>query len=345
MKPNLRATETGSTMTGLLRLERRLRRAELEPVARAERVRAAAHRPPVDARAVRRAEVGDRPAVRTWPDLGVAARDVGVVDHDVAVARAPQRRALRTHHVALAVEDDDPAAHARDARLGQLLGHAVRRRVDHRVAVVGLLHLAAGGGAHGTGLDAELPERELLVGAELDLRPADQREALAPRVLEQVRAQLVEHLMLDVCVALAVLRAEVDEVLVGDVRAAQRHRAVVVHLLGELARELDGPHLGAEDAAEGALDEIGEFAFKIAEDAHRCTGRTRSERFCRPQGSGRAPNSGRGHARTSDRPRPPVPRAPAPRPARRPRWRRARSPGRPPPAGPRPAPPPTPWRP
>ena len=61
---------------------------------------------------------------------------------------------------------------------------------------------------------------------------------------------------------------------------------MLVHLAGELAGELDRPHLGAEDAAERALDEAGELLLEVAQDAH--------QGWCFP---GRA----RRNARTADR--------------------------------------------
>src|SRR6185503_54548 len=124
------------------------------------------------------------------PDLGVLARDVGVVDAHVALARTPERRPAGPDDEPLAVDDHDAAAGARDARLGELLVDPVRRAVDHRVPVVGLLDGAARRGADGPGLDAEFSERELLVRAELDGRAAHQRQALAARVLEQVAGEL-----------------------------------------------------------------------------------------------------------------------------------------------------------
>ena len=63
------------------------------------------------------------------------------------------------------------------------------------VALLGVVLL--GVGADHPRLDAELAERQPLVGAELDLRAADQREALAAGVLEQVGGELVDDLVLD----------------------------------------------------------------------------------------------------------------------------------------------------
>ena len=81
------------------------------------------------------------------------------------------------------------------------------------MAVVGLLGLAAGRGPDGARLNAELAQRERVVGAELDRRTADERQALAPRMLEQVAGELVDDVALDALEAPAVLGAQIDEVL------------------------------------------------------------------------------------------------------------------------------------
>ena len=113
------------------------------------------------------------------------------------------------------------------------------------------------------------PEAEPLVGAELDHGAADEREPLGARVLEQVGRQLVGDLALDRGISLAILRREVDDVLVRGIGAGERDGAVLVHLLGEPARHLDRPHLGPEQAAEAALDQIGELGLEVAQNAHR----------------------------------------------------------------------------
>ena len=155
------------------------------------------------------------------PQLGVAARHVRVAQDDVAFAAAPDHRAAGRDHEAPPLGLQDRAARAIGARLGQRLLRALGRRVDHRVAVVGLLgrlglvpiH------AHEPRLDAELAEVQPIVGAELDHRSRDEREALAARMLEQVGAQLVDHLVLDAFVALAVLGRQPDRVLIRDIGA------------------------------------------------------------------------------------------------------------------------------
>ena len=67
---------------------------------------------------------------------------------------------------------------------------------------------------------------------------------------------------------LAVGAREVDRVLVRDVDAGDGHRAVLVHLLGQLARELDGLHVRPEGATENAFEEALDRALDASQDAH-----------------------------------------------------------------------------
>ena len=136
------------------------------------------------------------------------------------------------------------------------------------VALARLLGVVLLRAAHEPRLDAELAQPQALVGAELDLRPREQRHALAPRVLEQVAGQLLAQLALVAREDLPILAREPHHVLVGRVGARQRLDGVLVHLLRELAGDLDGPHLGLEGAAEGPLNEAGELLFQAAQHAH-----------------------------------------------------------------------------
>ncbi len=68
---------------------------------------------------------------------------------------------------------------------------------------------------------------------------------------------------------LPVMERQVDGVLVRDVDAGHGDRAVVVHLLGELAGDLDGLHVRLERASEHALDECFDLVFDRAENAQR----------------------------------------------------------------------------
>ena len=145
------------------------------------------------------------------------------------------------------------------------------------------------------------PSESAVVGAELDLRAGDQRQALAARVLEQVAGQLVDDLVLDALVALAIVGRQPDGVLVGDVGARNRHGAVLVHLLGQLVRDLDRAHLGLEDAAERALDEAGDAILEVAQHAHRWSTPLAAPRSG-AGGHGRRGSDGRAARRAARRP-------------------------------------------
>ena len=69
------------------------------------------------------------------------------------------------------------------------------------------------------------------------------------------------------------MRREVDRVLVRDVDARDRDRAVVVHLLDELPRQLDRLHVRPEGTTEHALDECFDLLFDRAENAQRAVSR------------------------------------------------------------------------
>ena len=92
---------------------------------------------PLTTHAVGRAEVLDRPAVARRADLRVAARDAGVLEHDVAVAAAPDRRRRRAGPAARRPPTAS-SARARPARVRLLdrPAHARRGAVDHRLAVL-----------------------------------------------------------------------------------------------------------------------------------------------------------------------------------------------------------------
>ena len=91
---------------------------------------------------------------------------------------------------------------------------------------------------------------------------------LPPRVLGEIVGELGQELALR-REALPVLRREVEDVLVRDVHARDGDRLVVVHLLHELARELDRLDVRAERAPERAFDEGLQAMLDAAEDAHR----------------------------------------------------------------------------
>ena len=269
-KPNFSATEAGSSAATISRprsARRRCRASMWSPgcsgLRLADRDVAA-----VDPHAVGRAEVGDRPrpcapggsrraCARRWSRPGrCRTRGCG------RSWRRPGRR------VALALGHQHRAARARCALLLQRRLDAVGRRVDHRVPVVGLLGVVPSPSLTVRAWMPNSPSASCSSVRNSICGPRDQRQRLAARVLEQVGAELVDDLLLDALVALAVLGREPDDVLVGHVGARDRDGAVLVHLLGELARELDRADLGAEDAAERPLDEAGDLVFEVAQDGH-----------------------------------------------------------------------------
>ncbi len=87
-------------------------------------------------------------------------------------------------------------------------------------------------------------------------------------MLEQVSGKLIAERVLVVDEPLAVTRGQEDPVLVRHIRARHGVGLVLLHLPGQLASELDRPHLGAEDTAERALDEACDLALETSEDTH-----------------------------------------------------------------------------
>ena len=183
----------------------------------------------------------------------------------------PSRTRAAGQHRALAGADEHRAlARVRRGRAGPARPRVLARRVDHRVAEVGLLRLGVLvlGRLDQHRLDAELADAQAVVGREVDGRARRQRQALVARVLEQVVGQLLARGVLPALELLAVLRRQVDRVLVRHVRARDRDGLVVAHLLRELARDLDRLDLGLEGLREGALEEALELLFDSAQQAH-----------------------------------------------------------------------------
>jgi hypothetical protein len=87
-------------------------------------------------------------------------------------------------------------------------------------------------------------------------------------MLDEIVLQLPDQGALVAGELLPVGLGEVDRVLVRDVDARDRDRPVLVHLLRQLARELDGLHVRAEGAAEHPLEEAFDLLLDAAEDAH-----------------------------------------------------------------------------
>ena len=103
--------------------------------------------------------------------------------------------------------------------------------------------------------DPELADGEIVVLAQLDPRPRDERIALAPGVVGEIVGELRKQPLLVALELLAILRREIQVVFVRDVDARERHRSVLVHLLGELAGQLYGLDVRAEGATEDAFEE------------------------------------------------------------------------------------------
>ena len=135
-----------------------------------------------------------------------------------------------------------------DHRLRGLLERELRGR-GFRFRVRGRLRLNEAGG------DSELADGEVLVGGHEHDRRGEERVALAARMLGEVLLELGHERLLVPGELLSVLRREVDRELVRDVDPRHGDGAVIVHLLHELARELDRLDMRAEGAPEDALEE------------------------------------------------------------------------------------------
>ena len=164
----------------------------------------------------------------------------------------------------------DAQLHGRGSLGGDAGGRGL---VDHRLPG-GCRHSRPGLLASALRLDhsrrnPELAQRKIVVRLEEDARRREHRVALPARVLGQVVAQLVEERALVRGELLAVLRGEIDGVLVRHVDARDRDRAVVVHLLRELSRQLDRLHLRPERAPEHALDQALDSLFHRPQERHR----------------------------------------------------------------------------
>src|SRR5918994_125470 len=232
---------------------------------------------PVDLHAVRRIEIDYLPVpCRPSPQLGVHPRDVGIAKDAVALPGSSQGGDRPLEHVAPVVERHDrPRVDEARARLAALLRAALLlgRRVHHRPALLardGLLALARGR-LDEPGLDAELSQPQPLVRLQRYLGARQQRVIAPSRVLQQVPGELLLQRSLVALEALVVLGREEDRVLVGDVHLRHRGGPVRVHLLGQLASDLDRLDLGAERTAEHALDEALDPGFEIAQNADRCS--------------------------------------------------------------------------
>jgi hypothetical protein len=143
------------------------------------------------------------------------------------------------------------AAAEAHARWRRIRGH--RRRC--------LLHL---------GGDAERADIQLVGGLDHHPRSIRQRVALASRVLGQIAGQLGAEARLVGDELLAILRREIDRVGVGDVDGLDGDDLVVIHLLGQLAGQLDGLDVRLEGPADAALEDALQLALDPSQKPH-CT--------------------------------------------------------------------------
>ena len=152
------------------------------------------------------------------PDLRMAARDVRVLDLDVALARAAEHDAVLVDALRLPVprEDGDLAVDAEllgdTASVGCGPPSACRsssRRTRPRSSGSSAGRLAALR-LHHPRRDPELAEREVVVGLEQDLRRREERVVLALRVLGEVLLELRDERVLVALELLAVGGREVD---------------------------------------------------------------------------------------------------------------------------------------
>src|SRR4051812_42601878 len=111
----------------------------------------------------------------------MAARDVRIVEDDVALPAAPEHRAARADDLRAAAVDAQARLAAPGIRLAQRLRQALRGRIDHRVPLVALARglVLARRRAYEPRLDPELAQPQGVVRAELDRGAGDERDPLA----------------------------------------------------------------------------------------------------------------------------------------------------------------------
>jgi hypothetical protein len=201
----------------------------------------------------------------------VLAGNVGIGELDVAVLGTADHGAAAVELVLRPVHGkaDDLAAEA-ELLCGDGLG-VDRLAVDHRRPRRGLrLGLARlrDRALHHPGRDPELAHLQVVVGLELHFGRREQLVALPARVLGDVVLQLGAEGLLVALELLAVGGREVDGVLVRRVHARDGDDAVVLHLLHELARELDRLHMRAESPAEDSFEQALDLVLDVPQDAH-----------------------------------------------------------------------------
>src|ERR1044072_2690776 len=165
----------------------------------------------------------------------MVARDIGVAQDAVGVARTPDRRARTVEPIAPVIDDDDSAADDFGAS-GRTLRRPLRLMhggVDHRVpflTLAGRLALVRGW-LDQPRLNPELPQPQALLGLKSDRRPSQEVITAASGVLQQVAGELLLERTLVSLQPGAVLAGEVDRVLVGDVDPGDAGGLIGVHLL------------------------------------------------------------------------------------------------------------------
>src|SRR4029079_12585099 len=105
-------------------------------------------------------------------------------------------------------------------------------------------------------------------GLELHLGRREQLVSLAARVLGDVLLQLAAQRVLVAGELLAVRGRQVDGVLVRRVHPRDGDHLVVLHLLDQLARQLDRLHMGAKRTPEDTLEKAFQLVLDVPEDAH-----------------------------------------------------------------------------
>ena len=273
---------------------------------------------PLHLDAVRRVEVDDPVRRALLPDLGVPPRDVRVGELDVAVLRAADHDAARlVSSCALPSTSSDATSRSTPSSTASAASVALRRRlrlVDHRRARLGLagrLVLLAPGGRSGCTIRVAIPNSpivEVVVGLEQHARRRQQHVALAPRVLGQVLRPARRGATPRSPRTARGRRARGRPCTRSARRRARRRRAVVVHLLDELARQLDRLDVRPERAAEDPLEEAFDLLLDAAEDAHAAEGFPRRPSLIAPRV--RASPSRCGFARAGSRARQLDPEAP-----------------------------------
>ena len=170
-------------------------------------------RRPLSTRPVGRTQVGEHPRAAPGADLGVLARDVGVVDDHVALPAAARSSTPAGPTTSRLPSTRAAAVWARArARSSQRLGDPLGGAVDHRAArlFVGRclrrIGLASGGCTTRVWIPNSPSPRRSSVSNSTTGRE-HQRQPLPPRVLEQVAGELLGQRGFVVGEALAVARA------------------------------------------------------------------------------------------------------------------------------------------